>query len=102
MGDLGSQLALNVYSRDQERIADRLAITALQGVYGHVGGATQLFEQVNAGQEMPEMLELLSTHPDMQDRIADLETMTSEQGWTRRAVEPYPDDIFELLKSIDV
>lgn len=101
IGDLGSELALNVYSRDQERLADRLALAALQGVYGHVGGATQLFQKVSDADGDHEVMELLSTHPHMQERIADLEQLAQQNGWTEGAVQPYADAVVERLSALE-
>lgn len=97
--ELGSDLMLSAYSREQEETADRLAVTALQRQYGHVGGANRLFEalRVNYGDE--EVLEILSSHPDIGDRIAAIEAFASEQGWSSEATSPYPPDVQMALSS---
>ena len=101
IGDLGSEVALNVYSRDQESRADGQALAAVQQLYGHVGGATRLFEIV-AEMEDPafQQVELLSTHPDVGARIVEIEGMAAARGWEDRPVEPYPAAITERLKRL--
>lgn len=102
MGDIGSQLMLNMYSREQERTADRLALNALHGLYGHVGGATQLFEVVGGEEEQTNeltgSLESLSTHPQLEDRIESIAATAAGEGWLQKAVEPYPAEVIEQFK----
>lgn len=101
IGDLGTEVALNVYSRDQESRADAQALVAVQQVFGHVGGATRLFEIVKETEDLAgQRMELLSTHPDLQARIAGLNAMAAAQGWEQRSVQPYPAAIAERLKTL--
>lgn len=104
MGDIGSQLMLNVYSREQERAADRLALVALHSLYGHVGGATQLFEVVgdveDPAAEPTGSIVALSTHPQLKDRIESIEATAAGQGWLQLAVEPYPAEVIEQIKKL--
>jgi predicted Zn-dependent protease len=98
--DAGSDLMLNAYSREQEENADRLAIAALQNRYGHVGGATQLFRALRGSGETPETMEILSSHPNLDQRIEYIETMAAENGWARRATTPYPPDIEQRIRKL--
>jgi len=95
--DLGSDLMLDVYSREQEELADRLAVEALQRQYGHVGGATKLFEVLQATYGDDEVPEILSSHPDIDDRIATIAAFAREQGWDSEAAQPYPSHVQQVL-----
>ena len=90
---------LNAYSRDQEEDADRLAVRALNERYGHVGGATDLFEILNESYGGEEPPEILSSHPDTDDRIEMIREMAKERGWGFEATNPYPDEVREALNS---
>ena len=95
--ELGFEFMLNAYSRDQEEDADRLAVLALEKRYGHVGGATELFEILQETYDGEEPPELLSSHPDTDDRIAMIREMAKERGWGFEATNPYPDEVREAL-----
>lgn len=75
-------LPLLKYSRDQERDADQLALGALVGVYGHAGGAAEVFKVLAAA--VPgegARLAILQTHPLTEERIARLQALARERGW---------------------
>ena len=102
--DTGSSLMLNTYSREQEEAADRLGLIALQQRYGHVGGATQLFDLLideegfpNSEDDFDDALELLSTHPDLAERVDYLRSMAEASEWDEEATSAYPDYIADLL-----
>ncbi len=92
IGGTGRLVELS-YGRDAERRADRDALAALAAAYGHVGGATDLFEALiaAAGGEAGQGPAFLSTHPLTRDRIAAIETRAREQGWpTTGPMTPLP------------
>ena len=94
---VGADLTLNAYSRRQEEAADRLALEALDAHYGHVAGATRLFEilgEENVGVEVPE---ILSSHPDIGRRIEAIEQRIDAGEMTTGTAVPYPDEIQEAL-----
>jgi len=71
------------YSQSRESQADHTALEALQCHFGHVGGATELFETLKsqeAGFDF-EMLHYFSTHPEIQQRIEDLHQLAKELGF---------------------
>lgn len=70
-----------VYSRDQEREADRLALANLAGLYGHAAGATALFNALGESHGKRYAPEWLATHPDTLRRIAAVEAQAREAGW---------------------
>jgi predicted Zn-dependent protease len=98
-GELGSELMLGIYSREQEESADRVALEALQGRYGHVGGATQLFEALQYYYGDDEIPEILSSHPDTVDRIDELNRYADSRGWGRGETEAYPPDVRAIVSS---
>ncbi len=99
--NVGSEVVLTSYSREQESAADELALELLHKRYGHVGGATTLFEMIDVDlddEELEEFFEFLSTHPDTDDRIERLHALAEERGWTERDPVPYPDDVKSVLE----
>ena len=77
-------IALNMYSREQERAADLVAAQALYRNYGHIGGATRLFSILEATDSGPGTLEVLSTHPDSNRRIQAIESMAEQKVRCRK------------------
>ena len=71
------------YSQTRESQADHTALQALQCHFGHVGGATELFETLQSQDEESdfEMLHYFSTHPELQQRIEDLNQLAQELGF---------------------
>ncbi len=79
----GGMLTALQYGREQESEADKMALNALHTRYGHIGGATELFEILDTqrnekGFESPEFL---STHPESQHRIERIEQIAAAKGW---------------------
>ena len=77
------------YSQSRESQADHTALQTLQCHFGHVGGATELFESLKAQEEAFdfELLHYFSTHPELQQRIDDLHSLSQELGFSERATE---------------
>jgi len=71
------------YSQSRESQADYTALQALHCHFGHVGGATELFETLKSQEEGFdfEMLHYFSTHPELQQRIEDLHLLAQELGF---------------------
>jgi len=71
------------YSQSRESQADRTALHALNCYYGHVGGATELFEvlQEQEGQWDLSMWHYFSSHPELQARIDDLHRWREENNF---------------------
>lgn len=81
------------FNRDQEREADREALSTLATLYGHVNGADTAFERLkDAAEPVAEMIpEVLSTHPGTQARIERLRELAKQQGFrTRGELTPLP------------
>jgi predicted Zn-dependent protease len=97
-GELGGELMLGIYSREQEEDADRLALEALQRRYGHVGGATHLFETLRYYYGDDEIPEILSSHPDTVDRIDALNRYADSRGWVSGETDAYPPDVRDIVR----
>jgi predicted Zn-dependent protease len=71
------------FSRAQEEQADDSALAALAATYGHVAGATDLFERLRAGEgRVGESLpQFMLTHPHLSERVARIEALARSQGW---------------------
>jgi Zn-dependent protease with chaperone function len=71
------------YSQTRESQADHTALEALHCHFGHVGGATELFENLKSHEERFdfEFLHYFSSHPELQQRIADLHRLSQELGF---------------------
>ncbi len=82
VGNVGT-LTLLTYSREQERDADREALAALHRLYGHVGGAQDLFQVLStaSGGESRLQVAALATHPLTTDRIAAVASFAEARGW---------------------
>jgi len=80
-----ANLTLLKYSRDQERAADQAAAEALQRLYGHIGGAQQLFESFAdiEAKDIDEAggVEMFRSHPYSEDRWLELKELAGQQGW---------------------
>lgn len=106
-GLAGSQLLMRRYSRGQEAAADRDALLALHAHYGHIGGATRLFEVLRPSdpQSFPQaggqVREMLSTHPAIDRRIEAIRAAADENGWPALGTRPYPNEVRKALGSAD-
>lgn len=104
----GNQLILTSYSREQERAADQDALRALSAHYGHVGGATGLFEALLGADPASrpgvsgKSVELMSTHPALIDRISAIKARVQDEGWHIQPTLPYPDEVRAALDSVEL
>ena len=101
LGNAGLYTQLH-FSRSMETESDVQGLIALHSVYGHVNGATDLFETLHAltdnGGIAPKSA-FFSTHPLDQDRIDRINQITAENDWAGegKAVTPLPDEFMEWL-----
>lgn len=79
------------YSQERESKADRIALQVLSCHYGHVGGATELFEALQQREEAIDfgLLHYFASHPELQTRIDDLQRLSQELGYEERAVQEF-------------
>ncbi len=77
------------YSQTRESQADRTALHALQCHFGHVGGATELFESLQAQEEDSDfgLAHYFDSHPQLQQRIDDLHQLAQELGFSEKKTE---------------
>jgi len=85
------------YSRQQESDADHFGLELLVNSYGHAGGATDFFARVGkkAGSRAPY---LLASHPHPDDRIEELQSLISENGYRVETITPIGDDLLGELE----
>lgn len=83
------------YSRQQETAADEYGLNLLVARYGHVAGASALFRRMNeeAGSKASY---LFASHPHPEDRIAALDELIQENGFSWGDTEPLAKEL--LLK----
>lgn len=95
LGEAG-YLTILKYSREMESEADETAIKALKSIYGHLGGADDLFKILKEQAGSLEPPEFFSTHPLTDDRIAE---MDSHDDMTQKdnKITPLPDKFQEWI-----
>lgn len=113
-GSTGSNLAGNVlgnagvltrvqFTRSMEEQADRAALSALHAMYGHINGATGVFEKFKlAGESRNAAVDyferFLRTHPLGQDRMDSVNERAQKEGWLADgAITPLPNDFTDWL-----
>lgn len=101
IGEAGLLTTLK-FSREQERQADRAGLAALTAVYGHGGGALELYRTLSE-QEGPAAAwqgDFFRTHPDTSRRIAAIEEEARTKGWALAGeLTPFPDWLAVVLAS---
>ena len=86
------------YSREHESEADDTALASLMQMYGHVHGAEELFRYIQEQHksDINFQPEFLTTHPDVQRRIAKIQAMAATQD--QRNLQPLPKEFEQWLK----
>lgn len=88
-------LLLLAFGREAERQSDRAALLAVAQLYGHVEGASSLFEILQAeaekqGEGAPPAI--LQTHPLSRERIDAIGRIATQQGWAAQGpLTPLPE-----------
>ena len=95
-------LTLLKFNRDQEREADRTALAAVAGYYGHVTGAADLFKILEELEEAnylnPPLI--LSTHPLNRERIENIYRLARDNGWRLIGItDTIPDSIQAAIQA---
>ncbi len=79
------------YSRTREAAADAAALRILHCRYGHAGGATELFEAIQARDgDAVALSHYVASHPAMQERINALRQAIGDNGMQVGPVLPKP------------
>ena len=83
------------YSQSRESKADETALEILNCHYGHVGGATELFEalQEQEGAWDFGMLHYFDTHPELQNRIDAIDRLSLRKGYQIGKIQALEDFI---------
>ncbi len=102
LGETGLLTALK-FSREQEQQSDETAIAALVDVYGHVEGASTLFDVLKqAHDDDSQPPEFFSSHPHTDNRIEDIAAMANQYGWSMTgAVTALPAQFNDWLVEAD-
>ncbi len=74
----GTTLTSLSFSRTQEEEADALALEGLHAHYGHTKGSYDFFARMDKAKHLPGFLQFVSTHPGMQDRILDIQSLAKK------------------------
>jgi predicted Zn-dependent protease len=83
MVGMGSLLTAMHFSRQQETRADSDAARAVVGLFGHLNGATDLFDRIEAAaKDASQPPAFLASHPGLAVRIANLQRQAGRNGWT--------------------
>lgn len=79
------------YSQKRESAADQTALSALNCIYGHVGGAAEFFNGLLGDKNGFDVkaLHFFTSHPELQERIENLDRLAQEMGF-------YSDDVLPL------
>lgn len=93
------------FTRKMEVAADEAALAAVNNLYGHVNGASTLFQLFSAARgnsqdrSNPAWLErFFSTHPRDEDRIGSIARIAAENRWqTKGELTPLPADFRRWL-----
>jgi predicted Zn-dependent protease len=85
------------FSRDHEMASDEAALKLLKRHYGHVAGASQLFEVLDAEGQSAEFTDFLSTHPLNKDRIDAVNLFITSDLTTNAVLSPLPDFLREAF-----
>ena len=89
-------LTILKFSRDMENEADRDGLQALQKCYGHINGATGVFEKLENLEQKISLTPppFLSTHPLNEDRISNIIKLADDNNWVVSG------ELSKLLESI--
>jgi predicted Zn-dependent protease len=83
------------FSRNHEMEADEAALKLLKHHYGHVEGASQLFEVLGTEGQSAEFIDFLSTHPLNKDRIDAVNLVIASDFTTNYILTPLPEFLGE-------
>jgi len=91
------------FTRSMENAADQAALTALNSLYGHLNGASALFDMFSEARgpqkSSTDVLErFLSTHPRDEDRVNHVQERAEQEGWSLEGkLTPLPADFKSWL-----
>jgi Zn-dependent protease with chaperone function len=80
------------FSRTQEKVADDFALDTVFKSYGHIGGTVDFYNILDDGKYSKWSFPLLSTHPDIRQRIKDLRARIALHRYSEKNTTLLPDD----------
>jgi predicted Zn-dependent protease len=92
------------YTRQQEKAADALGLQAMVGVYGHVGGALELFDILLAVEkkQLGLRFNFLNDHPLSERRTQAIIDQAREHHWPLTGpLTPMPESIIDAAKAAE-
>jgi Zn-dependent protease with chaperone function len=75
------------FSQSRESDADERALDVIQCHYGHTGGVTEFFSQINSDVDLP-FTHYFQTHPEAKARIAAIRTLSQDKNYVEGIVKP--------------
>ena len=84
LAGFAGELTQRGFDREQESAADRVALGIVAAEYGHLRGADDFLRKTPKyeGRFDPRLNGYLSTHPLDAERLAALEALAAERGWS--------------------
>lgn len=93
------QVGMLKFSRTHEQEADDAGLEALQKLYGHLGGAEEVFTAIKAAEVNGFVPQFLRTHPDTGNRIAHIRQLRKQRGQLNFSLTPLPANFTTWLNS---
>ncbi|HED35273.1 MAG TPA: hypothetical protein ENJ08_13845, partial [Gammaproteobacteria bacterium] len=95
-----SMLTLLSFSREQEEDSDEEGINVLDSYYGHVQGASSLFDVSKQKQQGADTVpEFLNSHPDTDNRIQHISAIAKQNHWMLEGnITKIPDFVIQKIK----
>jgi predicted Zn-dependent protease len=92
-----SQVGMLKFSRLHEQEADDAGLDALQKMYGHLGGAEELFTAIKTEEIAGFVPQFLRTHPDTSGRINHIRQLRQQRGQHEPTLTPLPVEFTDWL-----
>jgi beta-barrel assembly-enhancing protease len=85
------RMSMASHSQGREMAADNRALQILNCRYGHAGGATEFFEAMKHDERATKdgFSHYFSSHPELQQRIDNINRLIEQKGLTRGPVSPF-------------
>ena len=92
------------FGRDMERAADEIGLQAVNELYGHVGGALDLYRVLGSlsddDEDFQSATAFFATHPASRDRLDDLQNLAEQKNWPLIGeLTPLPADFEDWLSA---
>lgn len=84
------QVGMLKFSRSHEQQADDAGLDTLQKLYGHIGGAEEVFSALKAVEKNGFVPQFLRTHPDTGNRIEHIRQLRQQRGQHEFILTPLP------------